>query len=285
MLGMRPVNELQFVEDNRLSMPAVAPEVPIERLADILKTCQLPPPFPRNTRLDIHHAELPDPESPSLPALVWKVVEMVPASFTPKEKLVYRAQFDPQTIIYVYQMNFENLVQFDVYAKSHEEAATLRFWAINQINLFRHVVADAGAQHIRFRGSSDDFLLSRPAVKAAGRAFRYAYSTVTTYPSVRPLLRQVNVTTGTSICRVALDVLQRGEDRPTHPHVTLLLSVTSPDGALTYDPRYDVEQRRIVWDPGQPQPNDGDSYIVRYLYYGDDPTRMVVMDAPLDEPQ
>lgn len=268
----------------RAVIPPTTPELLCQGIARILESCALPPPFRAGTvpRVVAYAPKLDDKTELKLPTIAYRVVHTLPYPQRRRELLTHQDRLTGTSAVDVYQHDFLNIIQFDCFAGTQEEAGALMWWFIDQMYTYRSSIADMGAQHLRFDECRPEFLTTMAAEKYPARAVRYSVGTSRLYYVPRTILTRVTTRFGqpNSILFSDESVI-KGSDTLAKPYVAQIISVTSGDESVMYTPYYDPELGKFVWADELPQPATGAAYRVAYLYYGE--TSTVSVEAIPDE--
>ena len=255
-------------KQNRAVIVESTPMIVAEALAQVLRRCQLPPPFKKDQRVTVQQwaQNLNNPQT-LFPLITWKIIWTVPAQQTLDPIPTFTETDVSQSgKVNVFQQNFDHLIQFECYAQSQNEASVLQWWLIRKTADYRYNIADAGSQHWRFHESREDNLTQVAAAEYPARSVRFAFTTSMIYRTAQLPLERIYIDTKENIPMEGTEEIVMGEDSLEEAYVDSILSVTSLDGTA-YEPIYDSFTRKFVWDAFKVQPNTGDKYIVNYLYY------------------
>lgn len=263
------------IKNTRFVIPTATPDSVMSALGRVLKSCILPPPFKKGTRVEFNHwSPITIETKLSLPIILWKTVHSSTPQSRPKEISTHIERLSSGSAVEVFQQDFHHEIQFECYASSQEDASALYWWLVNQIYVYKYILADAGAQHIRYLESREDFLATVAIDKYPARSVRFVMTTSLLFRSARSVLNAVDITAATDTGTWTVDeLIIKGEDQPSEPYVSCILEVTSEDGEIQYDVTYNPMSCKFVWLPGHKQPVDGVSYRVKYLAYAVEPTR------------
>ena len=257
-------------------IPSATPDEIIDAFMQVLGRCALPTIFQKGSVLTTNRWMPQIDDERDFPKITWKIVHTTTSEKLPKEVLICEQQIGT-TSLSTFQQLFLHIVQFECFAQTQEQVSALEWWLVRQLILYRVVLADAGAQHLRYHEGREDLMSAMPRDKYPGRAVRFSFQSAMTFTVVRTPLDGVTVSTaiqGLPLTNTT-DVV-RGEDILTVPGILGVLAVTSQDGKLGYAPQYDPTQQAFSWAPDQLQPALGDSYVVTYLYTGTDGITAVI---------
>lgn len=268
------------VHDGRAVIPASTPERICRNIGILLGKCTLPPPFRKgiSPRVVPWSPKLQEDEI-TFPTIAWQIVHTIPMSERPQPTYVRTETHSTAMQVAVYQQDFNNTIDFHVYASTQEEAGELHWWLIDQLYTYRQTIADWGSQHFRFSEARPDFLASLGTQKYPMRTARYTMISSRVYYVPRTVLTKLTISAyDTNTLTPAVESVVKGTDTLQHPYVAMIALVTSPDGSITYAPSYHHDTQQLVWATNEPQPADGETYAVHYLYYGS--AAVEVIDAP-----
>lgn len=283
MREARPFEELNIDDTGHALISPSIPDDVIQAFMSVLTKCSLPKPFPRGTKLSTNRWMPKLDDKITFPLINWKIIHTVPSSATPREIRTHEFVASKRSMV-SFQMKFNHIVQFNCIAATQEEATAIEWWLVRQLFHYRHILADAGAQHLRYHERREDDMAGIPVDKYPVKSVRFSFQTVMTFQSLQVNLQKVFLKTFFAYAPIyTTEIVTKGEDTLEYQLVAGISSVTNQDETVTYDPGYDKQHNRFVWLPDQLQPADGEQYVVNYFRVGTELVEMSVETADIED--